>query len=163
MPFCPSCRSEFRPGFYHCERCQVALVDYPTEPDPFADPRAMAAMLAGRKLAAAFSGSAAALSEMRDALSRRRIPSMVAPSGEKSCSGPGLLLVVGEEDLPQVEQFFESGFESGLQTETLQYIGPCSTAETGEEPSAASCPACGCTRRPDAEGCCPECGLFLTG
>lgn len=26
MPFCPACRSEFRPGFERCEECDVALV-----------------------------------------------------------------------------------------------------------------------------------------
>lgn len=25
--FCPNCRSEFRPGFTHCTKCDVALVD----------------------------------------------------------------------------------------------------------------------------------------
>lgn len=27
MSFCPSCRSEFRPGFDRCEECDVALVE----------------------------------------------------------------------------------------------------------------------------------------
>ena len=27
MPFCPACRSEFRPGFDRCEECDVALVE----------------------------------------------------------------------------------------------------------------------------------------
>jgi len=26
MPFCPSCRSEYRPGFTHCKDCDIALV-----------------------------------------------------------------------------------------------------------------------------------------
>ena len=27
MPFCPSCQSEYRPGFTHCTDCDVALVE----------------------------------------------------------------------------------------------------------------------------------------
>ena len=35
MPFCPTCASEFRPGFTRCEECDVDLVDeLPEPPDP---------------------------------------------------------------------------------------------------------------------------------
>jgi hypothetical protein len=41
MPFCPACRSEFRPGFTRCEECGVDLVEtlpipdkHPRVPDP---------------------------------------------------------------------------------------------------------------------------------
>jgi hypothetical protein len=41
MPFCPACRSEFRPGFVRCEECGVDLVsalpvppEHPPVPDP---------------------------------------------------------------------------------------------------------------------------------
>lgn len=35
MPYCPTCRSEFRPGFDRCEECDVALVEVlPELPKP---------------------------------------------------------------------------------------------------------------------------------
>jgi hypothetical protein len=40
MPFCPACRSEFRPGFTRCEECDAALVaELPKPPAPPAVPR----------------------------------------------------------------------------------------------------------------------------
>src|SRR5579863_6354153 len=41
MLICPSCRSEYRPGFTTCADCQVALTEAPAEglgPDPSAPP-----------------------------------------------------------------------------------------------------------------------------
>lgn len=39
MPFCPSCHSEFRPGFERCEECDVALVEaLPAPPPPLPKP-----------------------------------------------------------------------------------------------------------------------------
>ena len=34
MPFCPSCQSEYRPGFTHCTDCDVALVESLPETKP---------------------------------------------------------------------------------------------------------------------------------
>jgi hypothetical protein len=35
MPFCPTCKSEFRPGFGRCEDCDAALVaELPAPPSP---------------------------------------------------------------------------------------------------------------------------------
>src|SRR5689334_16565117 len=34
MPFCPRCRSEYRPGFSRCADCDVALVDALPAPPP---------------------------------------------------------------------------------------------------------------------------------
>jgi hypothetical protein len=36
VPFCPTCRAEYRPGFNTCSECQVALVDE-LPPDPAAE------------------------------------------------------------------------------------------------------------------------------
>ena len=35
MPYCPTCRSEFRPGFTRCEECGVDLVEALPEPPKF--------------------------------------------------------------------------------------------------------------------------------
>ena len=36
MPFCPSCLSEYRPGFSHCTDCDVELVESLPEAKPVA-------------------------------------------------------------------------------------------------------------------------------
>jgi hypothetical protein len=34
MPFCPSCQSEYRPGFTRCKDCDVALVESLPDAEP---------------------------------------------------------------------------------------------------------------------------------
>jgi hypothetical protein len=34
MPYCPTCKSEYRPGIERCSDCDVALVDAPPDAEP---------------------------------------------------------------------------------------------------------------------------------
>lgn len=164
MPYCPNCQGEFRQGFTHCHRCNVPLVQDLQPADPFSDPRAMAEMLRGKELVAAFSGTPAGVSELRDGLAAVSIPS--AAAAQNDCTSgcqPRLVLLVAEEDLERAEEYFSSRFDSDLQTEFVQFIGPVPGVAEGEAPAQAECPACGASYRPGPEAECPECGLFLGG
>ncbi len=161
MPYCPECREEFRDGFTHCQRCQAVLVHDRLAEDPFADPRAMAELLRGRDLVPAFKGTPAGIGELRDALAGQRIPSVAASPGEcgASCT-PELLLLLDGGDVERAETFFHEHHRPSLAAEFVH----CIVAAGEEEDDAAGdglCPACGAAARPDGEGCCSECGLFL--
>jgi len=150
MPYCPSCRGEFREGFEWCERCEVALVPE-LEPD-FTDPDEMARRLAGQEVVPLLVGPLLDLKALRDELAAARIACVIGPPPDaEDCSTgsctPRLALYVAVEDVAAARK------RLGLDE------GPESGADAG---AGERCPACSAPLRRSAESC-EECGLFLGG
>lgn len=112
MPFCPQCRSEFRPGFDRCSDCGVALVDtLPPErhPEPHyellmatADPDLLPLVLSALRAAdipyVADGGEAASL-----------LP--LGPGAGTSHGGVAVEILVPTDRLAEAEALIEAGVE----------------------------------------------------
>ncbi len=162
MPFCPSCRAEFRPGFERCEACDTFLVSE-LEPD-WTDPDVAAEALRERAVTVALTGALDALRRFRDELGRKKIPAVIGPppegeeGGGRSC-GTRLALYVAEEHVASVRTHL---LDAAAGDPDIHVPGEEEGAEDGPA-DASECPACGTVvRDPKAEEC-PECGLFIGG
>ncbi len=163
MPFCPSCRSEFRPGFERCQACDTFLVAE-LEPD-WTDPDVMAEALENVAVTVALTGSLDALRRLRDELGRKKIPSVIGPPPEgdtpgRSC-GTRLALYVAEGQVPEVKAHLLAAAADDPELHV-----PGTKVDEGDEAAEADsleCPASGTVVRDVAAEECPECGLFIGG
>ena len=162
MPYCPSCRGEFRDEIEWCQACDAALVAE-LGPDYF-DPETCASLLESRELAVAATGPLLALKDLRRELARDEVPCVIGPppeqpGGGKSCS-PKLGLYVAAEDVPRARLVLDRLGDDDVVSGDESDVGEGSEGG-GASVSGDACPACG-TRvsSPGIEEC-PECGLFL--
>lgn len=163
--YCPECRSEFRPDVVRCASCDVELVDAAPENNPFTSPETMARLLEDKDLQAIVVGNFQSVTENQRLLAEERIASVIAPEKEGEEIGAGLhqrlYLLVAQEDLERVRDFFAARLRQGLESEGLMLSSGDSQAATSlEQASTEACPACG-TEVSESESECPECGLFL--
>jgi hypothetical protein len=163
MPFCPSCRTEYREGFYRCVHCEVDLVTELPAEDPFDSEEGLAELLENEELAPAFTGPIPILKQLRAELARARIPSIIGP-GEQSCGrgqAPRLRLYVAASDAERALALFDEQIAAAVESPDLVAHGP-EAGGTDDDAGGGACPACG-RPAPPSDDECPECGLFLGG
>ena len=162
MPWCPSCRSEYRDGFTICASCQVELVAELPPEVPLDAAAVEAAVAEGQALVVARGGYDAAR-RMQDALAYRRVPSVIV--GVPDTAGDGGVyaayeVVVHPDAADDARSALMADFQEMLTAEGLD--GESADAvidlDAGED---VTCPACGTTFSLAETAECPECGLYL--
>lgn len=169
MPFCPTCRSEFRSGIKVCPTCDEALVAEEDLPAAMSDEEVLAA-LSEEEVKGIARGALEGCREVQQTLLEARIPAAIRKVDDVvSEAGHFLILevVVREEDAERASFLLSSEHAELLSREGLdvgarlegEIIVEKSEFEDDEE-GVPACPACGCTE-PLVNGECPECGLYL--
>lgn len=112
MPFCPQCRSEFRPGFDRCSDCDVALVEtLPPERHPEPNYELLMA-----------TADPDLLPLVRSALGAAGIPYVaeggaatsmlpLGPAAASAHSGVAVEILVPRDRLAEAQALFEDGVE----------------------------------------------------
>ena len=153
--FCPSCRSEFRPGIDFCRNCEVSLLNELPDQSIFHSSEAMATALEGRELRPILVASHVELVKVQTQLGGHQIPSLLA-NEDGGDFQPGIasrfFLMVAEEDAQKAIQFVNNSALEGFKREGL--VEKLTLGNTSE------CPACA-SEVPASSEECPECGLFL--
>jgi predicted amidophosphoribosyltransferase len=152
---CPECEEEYRPEIATCADCGAALVDRAVDEQgrPLAEP----VVAEGEQvtLVALYSGPAAALKPLAEALAAAGVAQRFVPIANQS----GLTLAVAQEDGPRalaaLTAFHGRGTELGISE-------LAATFEGGHEAHEHACPACGAAVPADASEC-PDCGLDWGG
>jgi predicted amidophosphoribosyltransferase len=149
---CPECDEEYRPDIASCADCGTELVDRTLDEQgrPVAEP----AQAEGEQVAlvALYSGPAAALRPLAEALAAAGVAQKFVPIPGQS----GLTLAVAQEDgvraMEALAGFHGRGTELGLSE-------LAATFEARPEDPEHACPACGAAVPEDASEC-PDCGLY---
>jgi predicted amidophosphoribosyltransferase len=152
---CPDCDEEYRPDITTCADCGADLVDRAVDEQgrPIAEP----AQAEGEQvtLVALYSGPAAALRPLAEALAAAGVAQRFVPIPGQS----GLTLAVAQEDgaraMEALAAFHGRGTELGLSELAATFVA---SAEEGDH----ACPACGAAVPMDAAEC-PDCGLEWSG
>jgi RNA polymerase subunit RPABC4/transcription elongation factor Spt4 len=152
---CPECDEEYRPDIATCADCGADLVDRAVDEQGrrVAEP----AVAEGEPitLVGLYSGPAAALRPLAEALAAAGVAQRFVPIPGQS----GLTLAVAQEDgvraMEALAAFHGRGTELGLSE-------LAATFEAGAEEHEHACPACGAAIPADASEC-PDCGLEWGG
>lgn len=162
MPWCPSCRSEYRDGFSTCASCEVELVAELPPEVPLDAEAVEAAVAAGEALVVA-RGGLDATARMRDALAAHRVPSIVVGDPD-SCGAGGACsvyeVVVHPDAADDARSALAADFQEMLTSEGLD-TGAADAVIDLDEAEEITCPACGTDFSLAQSPECPDCGLFL--
>lgn len=153
MPWCPECRSEYRPGYTECKSCGgVALVEALLDDEDLKPEELESTVPVGTFIpteigqpAFILARSAVLLQILLDA----GIPAVRAPfeDGPSPDMQPRFQVRVRPKDVTRAEEVLKAALEA--------------PAEANAAPSDA-CEACGAKVPPDATEC-PDCGLSFVG
>ncbi|MET0551567.1 MAG: hypothetical protein ABW221_00920 [Vicinamibacteria bacterium] len=152
---CPECDEEYRPDIATCADCGSELVDRALDEQgrPIAEPAQAESEQV--TLVALYSGPAAALRPLAEALAEAGVAQRFVPIPGQS----GLTLAVAQEDgaraMEALAGFHGRGTELGLSE-------LAATFQAGDDAQEHACPACGAAVPVDAAEC-PECGLEWGG
>ena len=162
MPFCPSCRTEYRPGVTKCVHCDKDLVVALPEADAVKSERLRAAVKedkAARIFRAAYNESC----QMVEFLQSQGLDSMV--TGDPESCGKGnqcshFFVSVLPEDVPAAAEIMRDE-----QKRLLDSDDECRGADLDamvdlDAEGQKTCPACGFAFDGTPEEC-PDCGIFL--
>ncbi|MBK8012407.1 MAG: hypothetical protein IPK13_13740 [Deltaproteobacteria bacterium] len=167
MPFCPSCRSEYRPGFQVCPPCgDRALVDALPEVVPIAEDEVDATVaigvstmshvleVGGRSVDL---GRVFALKQAHAislALEDKLIASVLVPVADLVLpdGAPRFEVRVRADDLDQAQASLHALWRDAVDAEGVEHADP--------EADVEACPACGARVPLDVEEC-PDCGLVI--
>jgi len=101
MPYCPSCESEYRPGFYECAECGVSLVEELTPRPPYEPLRLETVFAAGRPDLVAIAKSILVSADVQFVVRGEHLQEMFSwgrfPSGYNVFIGPVELLVATDD------------------------------------------------------------------
>jgi predicted amidophosphoribosyltransferase len=151
---CPECDEEYRPDIATCADCGADLVDRQTDEQGRALPEPAQAVQP-IALAALYSGPAAALKPLADALADAGVPQRFVPIPGQS----GLTLAVAQDEaaraLTALSAFHGRGTELGIRE-------LAATFEAQESEHEHACPACGAAV-PAGASLCSDCGLDWGG
>ncbi|MDH3283215.1 MAG: hypothetical protein OEQ13_00600 [Acidobacteriota bacterium] len=165
MPYCPSCRAEYRPGFERCAACDEFLVAE-LAPD-YRDPEVMADVLRERELALVTLGPLMSLKSLRAELGQEQVACLIGPPPDAESCGtsrcaPRLGLYVAVQDVGRALELLAGRPAEQIDAADLELVG--AGADGGDEAAAGDgCPACGKRIPKESTEECPECGLFLGG
>jgi hypothetical protein len=163
MPFCPSCRSEYRPDIRACVHCEVDLVDALPEGTEDKAERLRLGVAKGEGAKPISRASYAEACQMVEQLHGAGVDAMV--SGDSASCGKGggcshFFVQVLEEDVRSAVQVLREDWRKLIEIEDgVERVDPEATVDLDSE-GAKACPACGSAFQGAPEEC-PECGLFL--
>jgi hypothetical protein len=153
MPFCPSCRTEYREGFVECADCKVPLVEHPGPPDEL--------------WVDVYTGRGVALRAVEDELERLGIP--VARGHSDILGATFDVGIFGTTEMtPYVLSVPQSAYQERRAeieaavavAEAKEPVDPTAEAEAEEDYYVMACPVCVryFHQPPPA---CPGCGAAL--
>lgn len=152
---CPECDEEYRPDIATCADCGADLVDRAVDEQGRRLAEPIQAEGEPVTLVALYSGPAAALRPLAEALAAAGVAQRFVPLPGQS----GLTLAVAQEDGPRaleaLSAFHGRGTELGISELSA-------TFEAGGDTHEHACPACGAAIPADASEC-PDCGLEWGG
>ena len=157
MPFCPTCKTEYRPGFHTCAECRIALVD---ELEPEAEPEEPEADEQGptpeREWYKIYTGVTAVVERIEAYLESMHVPFVrlpgesveLAPVGRVRHIGPDLTLWAVAVPADLYEQFQD-------QIDRAVHAGRLAAGDADEDAEAHA------EEMYDVRGC-PECAFFFS-
>lgn len=159
MPVCPSCHSEYRPGFDTCATCKVPLVDKLPEAMAHMGEEDEKKYFEGKNTVMVAQGAIAVCMEMLGVMDQGGCPARIVP-------------LAGQEDAPPMHQIFKVEIvEADLDKARAIFKDKLSADGLPTDPKEAvlaegaetECPACGTKFTPAdvSKAECPECGLYL--
>ncbi len=163
MPFCPTCRAEYRPGVTACAHCEVSLVEGVPEASEDKAERLRQAVIRGDGARPISRASYAEACQMVEQLHGASVDAMVA--GDAATRGKGgscslYFVQVLEEDVSAAVEVLREDWKRLIdEEEGMGGIDPGASVDLDAEGTHA-CPACGAAFD-GAPAECPECGLFL--
>ncbi len=162
MPYCPTCRSEYREGVASCVHCNLPLVPELPEADEGKADRLRAAVKDGQ-FGVIFKAGYGEACQMVEFLQSQGVDSMVT-GDPKSCGKGGhcahYFVAVLEEDLPAAIEVMKAD-----QRRLVESAEECKGAKLDavvdlDAEGQKQCPACGAAFEGTPEEC-PDCGLFI--
>jgi hypothetical protein len=165
MPFCPSCRSEYRAGIATCAHCEVPLVEALAEGEEDKAERLRQSVAQGQGAKALSRATYAEACQMVEQLRGAGLDAMVTADPASCGKGGGCsqyFVQVLEEDAPSAVQLLREGWLRLLEgAQGVARVDFEASVDLDAEGSH-TCPACGGAFE-GAPAECPECGLFLGG
>jgi hypothetical protein len=160
MPFCPTCRTEYRPGIAQCAHCQAALVEK-LEADDADRAEALRDAVAKGEAAAVARSNYAEACQVLELLHQGGVDAMV--NGDPASCGKGgncshFFVHVLKDDVALAHQVLRADFKQ-LLAESEVAVDPDAAVDLDAEGPHA-CPACG-TKFEGTPQECPDCGLFI--
>ncbi|MCB9652629.1 MAG: hypothetical protein H6729_00665 [Deltaproteobacteria bacterium] len=167
MPFCPSCRSEYRPGFKVCPPCgDVALVEALPEISAISEDEVEATVAVGISTLSHVVeaggrsvdlGRVFALKQahaMSLALEDKLVASVLIPIEDLVLpdGAPRFEVRVRAVDLERAQDALQALWRDAVNAEGIEHADP--------EADVEACPACGARVPLDVEEC-PDCGLVI--
>ncbi len=152
--YCPSCKSEFRPGIEHCAKCEVALVDTLAKDDRIAtEEEADTVSLRAPGVGGMARFPLGQAEELAGLLSESGVPCLLAPAAadEHLDQQARFEIRVRARDEIRAMQALQAVWEARLAREGVGAV---------TETALDQCPACG-AKVPLAAEECPDCGLFV--
>jgi hypothetical protein len=163
MPYCPSCRSEYRPGVRACVHCEVDLVDALPEAEADRAERLRRAVAEGKGARPIWRTGYAEACQRVEQLHAAGLDAMVA--GDPDSCGKGgtcsaFFVQVLEEDVPAAAKAVREDWRRLVAAEEGGTgVDPDAGVDLDAE-GAHACPACAAQFQGSPQEC-PECGLFL--
>ena len=137
MPFCPECKSEYRPGFTRCSDCEVDLVERLPEEHEYLD-----MVEAGKIPDPSYAGMVCEMFSTED------IP-CILDGEEREGMMPGMVdptrsigVMVPRENLDRAKELLHAFFEERYYSEEADFL-TCSNCGCAVDDTNDVCPACG--------------------
>lgn len=162
MPYCPSCRSEYRQGFEECATCGVPLVAEIPQGPVETTPEGARLYIEARKQVLVTQSTLDPCREVRDYLLEAGVPALVVAADEDDAMDQAAVhtrynVVIAEDDVERAREALAGRQQDLMENEGLSGGDAAVQLEAGAQ---VTCPACGAVFVVNGEEC-PECGLFL--
>ena len=162
MPFCPTCRTEYRPDVHRCVHCEQALVAELPDADEAKSERLREAVNQ-EKAALLARASYSECCQMVEMLHSNGVDAMLT-GDPASCGKTGncsvFFVAVLPEDFQAAAQVMKAEWKKLVDSDQdFQRANPDAAVDFDSEGQKV-CPASGCSFEGTPQEC-PECGLFL--
>jgi hypothetical protein len=163
MPYCPDCRTEYRPDVLRCAHCEVELVAALPETDAHKDDRLRQALKEGEgKVAQISLPSYAEACQMVEFLSSKGVAALV--SGDPEMCGKGcaqkFFVAVLPEDAPEAGKVLRAEQKRLVESDEECRGADLDAVVDFDAEGEKKGPACGAAFEGTPEEC-PDCGIFL--
>jgi len=162
MPYCPTCRTEYRDGIATCVHCSQPLVPQLAESDEGKGDRLREAVKEG-KAAPIFRSNYSESCQMVEFLQSQGMDSMVT-GDPKTCGKGGhcshYFVAVLEEDVPAAAELMKADQRRLVESDDACKGANLDAMVDLDAEGQKNCPACGTAFEGTPEEC-PDCGLFI--